>query len=74
MKDREIDFARLTAQTDKMSVKSAYDVRLEIIAKEKDVLIGEIESYKDQMARLGDEVQLLKVQQETDPEKEALRQ
>ena len=74
MKDREIDFARLTAQTDKMSVKSAYDVRLEIITKEKDVLIGEIESYKDQMARLGDEVQLLKVQQETDPEKEALRQ
>ena len=44
MKDREIDFARLTAQTDKMSVKSAYDVRLEIISKEKDVLIGEIES------------------------------
>ena len=57
-----------------MSVKSAYDVRLEIITKEKDVLLGEIESYKDQMARLGDEIQLLKIQQETDPEKAALRQ
>ena len=47
MKDREIDFARLTAQTEKMSVKSSCDVRLEIIAKEKEVLIDEIEGYKD---------------------------
>ncbi len=47
MKDREIDFARLTAQTEKMSVKSACDVRLEIQIKEKEVLCDEIESYKD---------------------------
>ena len=74
MKDREIDFARLTAQTEKMSVKSACDVRIEILSKEKDVLCEEIETFKDQVAGLSDHIQLLKIEKETDPEKEALRQ
>ena len=38
MKEREIDFARLTAQTDKMSVKSACDVRIEVLLREASVL------------------------------------
>ena len=52
MKDREIDFARLTAQTEKMSVKSACDVRIEILIKEKEVLMQEIEEFKDKLARV----------------------
>ena len=47
MKDREIDFARLTAQTERMSLKSACDVRIEILQKEKEVLCAEIEDLKD---------------------------
>eukprot|EP00353_Schmidingerella_taraikaensis_P000826 CAMPEP_0185594950 /NCGR_PEP_ID=MMETSP0434-20130131/76720_1 /TAXON_ID=626734 ORGANISM="Favella taraikaensis, Strain Fe Narragansett Bay" /NCGR_SAMPLE_ID=MMETSP0434 /ASSEMBLY_ACC=CAM_ASM_000379 /LENGTH=47 /DNA_ID= /DNA_START= /DNA_END= /DNA_ORIENTATION= len=47
MKEREIDFARLTAQTEKMSIKSTCDVRIEILIKEKEVLCEEIEAYKD---------------------------
>ncbi len=74
MKDREIDFARLTAQTEKMSVKSACDVRLEIQLKEKEVLCDEIESYKDQMSKLNDDIQMLRIEKENDPEKENLRQ
>ena len=73
MKDREIDFARLTAQTEKMSVKSACDVRIEILMKDKEVLIDEIEGYKDKIARMQDDLQLAKIEKETDPEKEALR-
>ena len=61
MKDREIDFARLTAQTEKMSVKSACDVRIEILIKEKEVLIDEIEQYKDNLSRLNDTFQLAKI-------------
>ena len=38
MKEREIDFARLTAQTDKMSVKSACDVQIEVLMREASVL------------------------------------
>ena len=73
MKDREIDFARLTAQTEKMSVKSACDVRIEILMKDKEVLIDEIEGFKDKIARMQDDLQLAKIEKETDPEKEALR-
>ena len=73
MKDREIDFARLTAQTEKMSVKSACDVRIEVLAKEKEVLCEEIEAYKDQISGLNDHIQLMKIEKESDPEKEALR-
>ena len=69
MKDREIDFARLTAQTEKMSVKSACDVRIEILMKDKEVLIDEIEGYKDKIARMQDDLQLAKIEKETDPEK-----
>ena len=61
MKDREIDFARLTAQTEKMSIKSACDVRIEILCKEKEVLMNEIEKYKDYVARLKDDIQLAKI-------------
>ena len=61
MKDREIDFARLTAQTEKMSVKSACDVRIEILIKEKEVLIDEIEQYKDNLSHLNDTFQLAKI-------------
>ena len=39
-----------------MSVKSACDVRLEIQIKEKEVLCDEIESYKDQMSKLNDDI------------------
>ena len=74
MKDREIDFARLTAQTEKMSVKSACDVRIEILIKEKEVLVEEIEGYKDKLVKAQDEVKLAKIEKETDPEKELLRQ
>ena len=74
MKDREIDFARLTAQTEKMSVKSVCDVRIEILIKEKEVLCDEIESYKDQFSKLKDDIQILKIEKENDPEKETLRQ
>ena len=56
MKDREIDFARLTAQTEKMSLKSTCDVRIEILVKEKEVLLAEIEGYKDAVARLNDDL------------------
>lgn len=56
MKDREIDFARLTAQTEKMSMKSACDVRLEILVKEKEVLCDEVEAYKDQISKYKDAV------------------
>ena len=73
MKDREIDFARLTAQTEKMSVKSACDVRIEILIKEKEVLVEEIEGYKDKLVKAQDEVKLVKIEKETDPEKELLR-
>ena len=73
MKDREIDFARLTAQTEKMSMKSACDVRLEILVKEKEVLCDEVEAYKDQISKYKDAVQLLKIEKENDPEKESLR-
>lgn len=74
MKDREIDFARLTAQTEKMSVKSACDVRIEILVKEKEVLIDEIEAFKDRLAMAADDLQLAKIAKATDPEKESLRQ
>ena len=74
MKDREIDFARLTAQTEKMSVKSACDVRIEILIKEKEVLVEEIEGYKDKLVKAQDEIKLAKIEKETDPEKELLRQ
>ena len=73
MKDREIDFARLTAQTEKMSVKSACDVRIEILIKEKEVLVEEIEGYKDKLVKAQDEVKLAKIEKDTDPEKELLR-
>ena len=39
MKEREIEFARLTAETDKMSMKSACDVRLELLTKEKEAVM-----------------------------------
>ena len=39
MKEREIEFARLAAETDKMSMKSACEVRIELLAKEKEALI-----------------------------------
>ena len=39
MKEREIEFARLAAETDKMSMKSACDVRIELLAREKEALI-----------------------------------
>lgn len=74
MKDREIDFARLTAQTEKMSIKSACDVRIEILVKEKEVLLNEIEAFKDKLARASDDLQLAKIAMATDPEKESLRQ
>lgn len=56
MKDREIEFARLTAQTERMSIKSACDVRLEILEKEKEVLCHEIEDYKDHVAKLNEDI------------------
>lgn len=39
MKEREIEFARLTAETDKMSMKSACDVRIELLTKEKEAVV-----------------------------------
>ena len=56
-----------------MSVKSACDVRLEIVVKEKEVLCEEIESYKDHISKLNDDIQMLKIEKENDPEKETMR-
>ena len=39
MKEREIEFARLAAETDKMSMKSACEVRIELLSKEKEALM-----------------------------------
>lgn len=44
-----------------MSVKSAFDVQIEILCKEKDVLMDEIEGYKDMVAKLKDDIQLAKI-------------
>ena len=54
-------------------MKSACDVRLEILVKEKEVLCDEVEAYKDQISKYKDAVQLLKIEKENDPEKESLR-
>ena len=47
IKEREIDFARLTAQSDKMSIKSACDVRIEVLTREREQFICQMESYKN---------------------------
>ena len=42
--------ARLTAETDKMNMKSACEVQVEILNQEKQALVDEIEDFKDQIA------------------------
>lgn len=73
MKEREIEFARLTAETEKMSMKSACDVRLEILIKEKEALVIQSEEYKDMVQKLKDDIALEKIKFQSDPEKEKLR-
>ena len=73
MKEREIEFARLTAETDKMSMKSACDVRLELLIKEKEALVIQSEEYKDMVQKLKDDIALEKIKFQSDPEKEKLR-
>ena len=73
MKEREIEFARLTAETDKMSMKSVCDVRLELLIKEKEALVIQSEEYKDMVQKLKDDITLEKIKFQSDPEKEKLR-
>ena len=73
MKEREIEFARLTAETEKMSLKRACDVRLEILIKEKEALVIQSEEYKDMVQKLKDDIALEKIKFQSDPEKEKLR-
>ena len=74
MKEREIEFARLAAETDKMSMKSSCEVRIELLVKEKEQLIIQMEEFKDIIQRQKDDMALQKIKNETDPEKESLRQ
>ena len=74
MKEREIEFARLAAETDKMSMKSACEVRIELLVKEKEALILQMEEFKDIIQRQKDDMALEKIRHETDPEKESLKQ
>ena len=74
MKEREIEFARLAAETDKMSMKSACEVRIEMLVKEKEALILQMEQFKDIIQRQKDDMALEKIRYATDPEKESLRQ
>ena len=74
MKEREIEFARLAAETDKMSTKSACEVRIELLVKEKEALILQMEEFKDIIQRQKDDMALEKIRHETDPEKESLKQ
>ena len=74
MKEREIEFARLTAETDKMSMKSACDVRLELLTKEKEALVIQAEELKDMVQKLKDDIALEKIKFQSDPEKENLKQ
>ena len=73
MKEREIEFARLTAETDKMSMKSACDVRLELLTKEKEALVIQAEELKDMVQKLKDDIALEKIKFQSDPEKENLK-
>lgn len=56
-----------------MSIKSACDVRIEILVKEKEVLLEEIEALKDRVGKAGDDLQLAKMAQAADPERQKLR-
>jgi len=38
-KDRSTEMARLAAETDKLSLKSSYEVRIDVLSKEKQHLI-----------------------------------
>ena len=73
MKEREIEFARLTAETDKMSMKSACDVRIELLTKEKEAVILQSEELKDMLQKLKDDMALERIKIQSDPEKQLLK-
>ena len=70
MKEREIEFARLAAETDKMSMKSSCEVKIELLVKEKEALILQLEEFKDIIQRQKDDIAIEKIRNKTDPEKE----
>ena len=53
-------------------MKSACEVQVEILNQEKQALVDEIEDFKDQIAQFTDEINLVKIQYENDPEKAAM--
>ena len=49
LKDREVDFAHLQAERDKLAMKSAYEVRLEAMKRDKDELMDAVEGLKGKL-------------------------
>lgn len=60
---------RLTLETDRLSMKSAYEVRLELARQEKEKVIEALDALKNEVSRLKDENALLELRTRNDPER-----
>jgi hypothetical protein len=63
------EMVRLTLETDRLSLKSAYEVRIELLTQEKDKVQQACELLKGENAKLKNENALLTLQVQNDPEK-----
>ena len=69
---RDKEMVRLTLETDCLSLKSSFEVRIELLCQEKLQLQQAIELLKDQVQRVEDDCRLLEFKAKNDPEKAKL--